>query len=101
MDNSIKIRTEPVEPSYSGLEKVAKDLNMPLSPEEEFDLAYATFTINYQEFNAEEMPDEAYEEYRDLEDVYTRNNNPSRLHSIQIGALRDIMQRYAESQRDH
>ena len=98
MANASIIGTKQVEPTNSELETIVQCDTM--APEDEFDLAYSTFTINYQDFIAEEMPDEANEEYRNLEDVYAKNTNPSRLHKIQIEAVKDIMQRYAESQRD-
>lgn len=84
---------------------IAKDLDMRLTSEDEFDLTYLTFQTNYLDCNAAEMPDEdsnggPYSEYMALEDIYVRNVNPSQLQQAQMDALRDTMQRYAEFHRD-
>ena len=72
-----------------GLKELAESLDLPLTPNEEFDLAYSTFQINYYDCSVEEMPEETesggpYSDYRGMIDIFARCEPPTRLNRIKM-----------------
>jgi hypothetical protein len=75
------------------LEQISEDIN------DIFEIGFNLFESNYLDFEADELPVEAYEEYRDLEDIYKKCTPPTTLNRIRIESIRNLMQTYAESHR--
>ena len=57
------------------------------------------FHATYAMIDAKNFPEEAYEEYRDLEDLFEICSSPAKANTIRMNELRRTMQTYAEANR--
>ncbi len=82
------------------LEEIAEADMLSEDPNDTFAIGWGAFQIKYWDFSAEEMPNEAYEDYMNLEEVYMACNPPNIANGERIKMMRNFMQRYAEAQQD-
>jgi len=70
-------------------------------PNETLDLEITAFEMEYEHkgLSPEQFPEEAYEDYRAIEDSYDLCEKPNKANILRMNELRETMQTYAEANR--
>ena len=68
----------------------------PLSPNQELEQAFFEFQLKYEHLTAEELPDVAYNDYRQVEDAFIECYPPTIQNVRRMEILRDVIQRYSD-----
>ena len=90
MDRALRDNLSNVKEADFGLSLAATEFNL------DFELNHNSFQETYCLCHPEDMPERAYEDYINLEDLYSQIKNPTGENQMRIKYVRELMQDYAE-----